>query len=206
MENEFKINNGTLEKYVGNGMDIVIPEGVTAIGKKAFSGNLYIKTVTSNPELTNIDDYAFQDCESLREVKLGENVKRLGYASFEGCHNLTKINIPESLEEIGTGAFDIICSIADKATINKIRDIQEATEDRMMDMALPLLKLISKEFRGSGLEYEAYPAGDKMIIDLPESEFFASLEIPFVTDANDPRMAEIIEKVREFVKKEKPLV
>lgn len=206
MEHEFKINNGTLEKYTGTGMDIVIPENVTVIGKKAFSGNTYIKTVTTNSELINIDDYAFENCGSLRAVELGPNVKRIGYAAFEGCSNLTKINIPDSLEEIGTGAFDILCSISDKKVMEKIWDIEEATEDRMLDKALPMLKNISKEFRGTGIEYEAYPAGDKMIIDLPESEFSSSLELPFITDANDPRMAEVIQMVQEFVKKEKSMM
>lgn len=203
MESEFIINNGTLEQYKGKGMDIVIPAGVTTIGKRAFSKNTYIKTVTTNEELINIDDYAFENCMSLRSIQLGNNVKRIGYATFEGCTNLTKINIPDSLDEIGTGAFDITCSISDKKVMEKIWDIEEATEDRMMDLALPMLKMISKEFRGSGIEYEAYPAGDKMIIDLPESEFFSSLELPFITDPADERMSAALAKLQEFIKKEK---
>lgn len=203
METEFIINNGILEKYNGTGMDITIPAGVTTIGKNAFSKNTYIKTVITNDELINIDDYAFESCMSLRTVQLGENVKRIGYATFEGCSHLSKINIPDSLEEIGTAAFDIFFSLPDKKTMEKIWAIQEATEDKMMDLALPMLKMISKEFRGSSIEYEAYPAGDKMIIDLPESEFFSSLELPFITDPADERMADALVKLQEFIKKEK---
>ena len=33
---EFVIENGTLKKYVGPGGDVVIPDGVTEIGEKAF--------------------------------------------------------------------------------------------------------------------------------------------------------------------------
>ena len=33
---DFRINNGVLEKYVGPGGDVVIPDGVTSIGKEAF--------------------------------------------------------------------------------------------------------------------------------------------------------------------------
>lgn len=33
---EFVIENGTLKKYVGPGGEVVIPDGVTEIGEKAF--------------------------------------------------------------------------------------------------------------------------------------------------------------------------
>lgn len=35
---DFRIKNGVLVKYVGNGGDVVIPDSVTAIGVKAFKG------------------------------------------------------------------------------------------------------------------------------------------------------------------------
>lgn len=200
---EFVINNGILEKYNGTSFDVLIPAGVTTIGKKAFSGNTYVKTVTTNDELVNIDDYAFENCASLNTVVLKDNIKRIGYATFEGCPRLSKINIPDSLEEIGTGAFDIFCPIADKKVQEKIWDLEEATEDRMNDLALPMLKLISKEFRGSGIEYEAYPAGDKINIDLTNSEMFDYLELPFITDMNDERLEDALEKLRTFIKKAK---
>lgn len=36
---DFRIKNGVLVKYVGNGGDVVIPDSVTAIGVKAFKGS-----------------------------------------------------------------------------------------------------------------------------------------------------------------------
>ena len=33
---DFIIENGVLKKYVGPGGDVVIPEGVSSVGKKAF--------------------------------------------------------------------------------------------------------------------------------------------------------------------------
>jgi hypothetical protein len=38
IENGFEIENGVLVKYNGFGGDVVIPEGVTGIGEKAFGG------------------------------------------------------------------------------------------------------------------------------------------------------------------------
>ena len=39
---DFIIENGVLKKYVGPGGDVVIPEGVTAIGELAFDGFLVV--------------------------------------------------------------------------------------------------------------------------------------------------------------------
>ena len=36
---DFIIENGVLTKYIGPGGDVIIPEGVTEIGFKAFAGS-----------------------------------------------------------------------------------------------------------------------------------------------------------------------
>lgn len=204
MNENFVIKDGLLEAYKGTSFDVVIPQGVITIGKKAFTGNTYVKNVITNEDLENIDDFAFSNCESLREIKLCEKVKRIGYAAFEGCPRLTKINIPDSLEEIGTGAFDLLAPISDKKVLSKIWEIEEATEDRMNNLALPMLKLISKEFRGSGIEFEAYPAGDKINVDLTDSDVFEYLELPFILDPeNDERTSKALEDLRKFVERAK---
>ena len=38
MANDFVIEDGVLKKYNGPGGDVVVPEGVTAIGANAFTG------------------------------------------------------------------------------------------------------------------------------------------------------------------------
>ena len=43
---DFVIENGVLKKYVGPGGDVVVPDGVTSIGKEAFSWNEKLRSIT----------------------------------------------------------------------------------------------------------------------------------------------------------------
>ena len=58
--NNFKINNITfLNEYCGKDEEVVIPEGVTVIGKKAFEKNESIKSIILPNTVVGIDTYAF---------------------------------------------------------------------------------------------------------------------------------------------------
>lgn len=87
---------------------VVIPEGVTKIGKRAFNGR-HIKEVIWPSTLETIGDYAFNE-HQMSEIILPENVKTIGSYAFrisqEGlAHTLTTIKLNEGLKTIGNSAF-----------------------------------------------------------------------------------------------------
>ena len=84
----FEIKNGVLVKYNGEDAHVVIPDGVTAIGKRAFRG-----------------------CTSLTQVTIPSSVTSIGWVAFEGCKSLTQVTIPSSVTEIGWGAFELCTSL-----------------------------------------------------------------------------------------------
>ena len=55
---DFIIDNGVLKKYVGPGGDVVIPEGVSQIGTKAFFRCVSVTTVVIPEGVTEIDSEA----------------------------------------------------------------------------------------------------------------------------------------------------
>ena len=61
---------------------VVINDGVTSIGKSAFSG-----------------------CTGLTSVTIGNSVTSIGESAFSGCTGLTSVNIPNSVTSIGSYAF-----------------------------------------------------------------------------------------------------
>ena len=85
---DFDIQNGVLIKYVGNGGDVIIPNGVRGIGDKAF----YL-------------------CESLTSVTIPESVESIGWCAFAGCESLTNITILSHSIDVDTAAF-MLCSEA----------------------------------------------------------------------------------------------
>ena len=56
---DFIIENGVLKKYVGPGGDVVIPDGVTAIGSKVFSSLKNVSSVIIPMGVTDVGDRAF---------------------------------------------------------------------------------------------------------------------------------------------------
>lgn len=123
-----KIEDGVLVKYDGPGGDVIIPEGVTAIGDDAFircksltnvvipegvttigadalSWCKSLTSVTIPDGVTTIGDGAFRGCKSLTSVTIPEGVTAIGWYTFVFCERLTKITIPEGVTTIGEGAF-----------------------------------------------------------------------------------------------------
>ena len=104
---EFEIENGVLTKYLGRSRKVRIPDGVTAIGSRAFHLCIWLKSVVIPNGVTKIDTDAFLLCKSLKKVKIPSTVKTIGVAAFADCKSLKKIVLPEGVERIENSAFAV---------------------------------------------------------------------------------------------------
>ena len=89
-----------------------IPNGVTTIGRLAFSDQKYLEKVIIPDTVTVIRQGAFFGCSNLKKVRLPKKLKELQDASifqpfgvFQGCSELESIALPASLKHIGAWAF-----------------------------------------------------------------------------------------------------
>ena len=149
-DSDFLIRNGELLVYSGAGGDVVIPEGVTAIGKSAFSFKDNVTSVTIPDGVTSIGDSAFYhcdnltsvtipgsvtfiggstfaDCVSLTHVTIPEGVTRLEGSTFSNCTGLISINLPDSLTFIGSSTFYMCSSLTSVSIPNKVTYIRDET-------------------------------------------------------------------------------
>lgn len=85
--------------------EIALPDSVTSIGKEAFyyCGNL--RKVKLSPNLTDIGDKAFEYCGALENVEIPAGVKTIGDEAFLGCTSLGSVTIPNGVTDIGAFAF-----------------------------------------------------------------------------------------------------
>ncbi len=89
-----------------------IPEGVTSIGRGAFSYCSSLSKIEIPSSVTSIGSSAFFYCSSLNEINIPEGVTSIGDSAFYGCSSLSEINIPEGVTSIGSSAFKDCSSLS----------------------------------------------------------------------------------------------
>ena len=104
-----------LISYIGNNVEIVIPNNATIINKNAFSSCTSLTSITIPDSVTFIDSSAFYNCTSLTSIVVDEN--NLVYDSRDNCNAIINSSnnelivsclgttIPESVTSIGDYAF-----------------------------------------------------------------------------------------------------
>ena len=130
---------------------IVIEEGVTSIGKRAFS-ECTATTVTIADSVTVINGYAFRICKNITEVNLGSglvaineyafnelsslesivipgNVKKINNYVFNNCTKLKSITLSEGIESISQRAFNNCTALTEIVFPSTLKTLGSAGND-----------------------------------------------------------------------------
>lgn len=108
-------------------ISVIIENGVTSIGQKAFSDYPNLISVQIPNSMVSIGVVAFEWCTSLANINIPNSVTTIGIRAFEGCSNLSNINIPNSVINIGQGAFYGCKSLTTIKIPNSVTSIAEGT-------------------------------------------------------------------------------
>jgi len=115
---DFQMNGTVLVKYNGNAANVIIPEGVTAIGYRAFTDCISIINITIPLSVIYIENMAFEGCNSLENINV--NNRNSTYSSVDGVlfnkdrtvlvkypegRRATDYTIPEGVASIENFAF-----------------------------------------------------------------------------------------------------
>ncbi len=79
--------------FVDKIQTVIIEEGVTAIGARAFLQCTSITTVAIPDTVTTIKQHAFADCDNLTSVVIPDSVILIGNGAFAWCDSLTNITV-----------------------------------------------------------------------------------------------------------------
>ncbi len=123
----FEIEDGCILKYRGFDKDIVIPDGITSIGKEAFKSS-YIESLFIPNSVRTIGHGAFSDCKELRSLTIGsprtdneEVYLNLHSGVFYRCSSLKEIDIYVNLFMGGVHSayrpFELVASFNTRANL-----------------------------------------------------------------------------------------
>lgn|GEM_PF-1371638 len=127
---------------------------IESIGDRAFAGcskltrivNLFIGS-------PSIGTYVFENCKSLKDVWVPENMKTLPQGMFKGCSSLSSVTLPQYLLSIDDYAFDGCTSLTDiklPIYLNSIgyRALADCSKLTSLDLPSSLQNIGSYAFAG----------------------------------------------------------
>ena len=90
---------------IKNVKSVVIENGVTSIGDRAFRGCSSLTRIEIPSSVTSIESEAFRYCSKLTSIEIPSSVMSIGDSAFSSCNGLTSVIIQEGVKSIGNSAF-----------------------------------------------------------------------------------------------------
>ena len=97
----------------GSIVKVVVEDGVTSVGDKAFLYYYNLEDVTLSDSVTDIGENAFNNCSELKSIAIPKGVRNISYCAFYYCDSLESVSFPTGLKSIGDSAFENCNALSD---------------------------------------------------------------------------------------------
>ena len=107
-------------KYGQRFKTLILNDGITHIGARAFAGCDFTGELEIPESVTSIGFGAFSGCDFTGKLKIPQNVTYIGYRAFEYCTGFTgELEIPEGVKGIWSSTFEGCTGFTGKLKIPK---------------------------------------------------------------------------------------
>ena len=119
---------------------LTVDDGITNIGKYAFSGFSALLAVNLPDSVTQIGDYAFSNCKNLYDVTLSEKVTTIGDKAFDQSPNIIIHSNPEAYPiTYAKGKGITYSKYLDSQTIRKYNNVYYYVANGIIDYNATLI-------------------------------------------------------------------
>lgn len=171
--------------------EAILTEGISYIGRKAFSGCNKLHQVVLPISIEEIGDFSFENCNSLKSVSLPTALKTIGDGAFKGT-GLRTIAIPKSVFWVGEGLL-AECDSLDHLTISEnieripAKMFENCKNLKKVELQENLVEIGERAFLGcSSLDFLIIPDSVKQI----GLDAFANMDKQFILQCSFGSYAE----------------
>ena len=162
---DFEEEGTPWEEETYNVLEIIIEDGITAIGNHAFDGCGCLERIDIPDSVTRIGNSAFCSCHEIRSFSIPYSVTEIGDEAFFYCRGLTSVTIPKTVKKLGKDVFsscEALETIRIEADIDRIPEGIAWGCEKLKEMWIPAVSEIDELAIGECPELkDIYYAGTK---------------------------------------------
>ena len=119
-------NSVPWKEFSGQIKNVIIKDGVTSIGNRAFYSCSSLVNIDIPDSVANIGNHAFYNCGRLGAITIPQGITSIGNFAFYNCGRLMEISIPKRVRSIGASAFSDCSNLSSIELPDGIKSISDS--------------------------------------------------------------------------------